>query len=78
MSTLAFTKAHIGYQADVDPDTGVTRWVIVNTSPKRWEIISITSMGERRRHGAAHTFREAKEAVNRWHQENLTRVSASR
>ena len=71
MSTLTFTKGPIGYQADVDPSTGVTRWVIAHPAPTRWEIVSVRADGARIRHGAAHTLREAKEIVNHWHQANL-------
>lgn len=71
MTDLTFTKGHIGYQADVDPASGVTRWVIVNLGSRRWEIVSIKADGARVRHGASYTLREAKETVNRWHRDNL-------
>jgi hypothetical protein len=60
------------YRADLDnTDTGVLRWEIVNTEARRWEIISITSGMERRRHGAAYTLREAREVVGNFHRSNL-------
>jgi hypothetical protein len=60
------------YRADLDtPDTGVLRWEIVNTRSRRWEIISMTSGMERRRHGAAYTLREARESVGNFHRSNL-------
>lgn len=76
MSTLKFTKANLGYQADVDPATGVTRWVILNTASKRWEIVSVRADGARIRHGATYTLREAKEIVNGWHRSNLIQMTS--
>ena len=72
---LTFTKATIGYQADVDPSSGVTRWIIAPTAPKRWEIVSITAEGARIRHGSAYTLRSAKTIVDRWHQSNLAHAA---
>lgn len=70
---LTFTRDPIGrYVTDTDPvASGVTRWVIANIAPRRWEITSFTDSGERRRHGAAYTLREAKEAVSQFHRSNV-------
>lgn len=77
MTDLVFTKGLLGYVADVDPNTGVTRWMILNTASKRWEIVSITGDGARIRHGACHTLREAKETVNRFHRSNVARMAVT-
>lgn len=77
MTDLTFTRAHLGHQADVDPASGVTRWVILHTASRRWEIVSIKADGARIRHGHAYTLREAKEIVNRWHSSNLARAATA-
>lgn len=74
MTDLVFTTKHPttpGYVAEVDPASGVTRWVILHTGSRRWDIVSVTASGERIRHGAPLTLREAKATVNRWHRMNL-------
>lgn len=80
MSDLTFTTGHPttpGRVAEVDPATGVMRWVILHTAAKRWDIVSVTADGARIRHGAAYTLREAKETVNRFHQSNLARMASA-
>ena len=79
MTDLTFITNHPtipGRVAEVDPATGVTRWVILHTDPRRWEIVSVTADGSRIRHGATYTLREAKATINRWHQSNLAQVTA--
>lgn len=78
MSDLTFTRSHLGYVAEVDGPTEVIRWMILNTAARRWEIVSITTGMERRRHGHAYTLREAKEIVGRWHAANLERAAVAR
>ena len=77
---LKFTTGHPttpGRGAGGDPSAGVTRWVILNTAPKRWEIVSVRADGARQRHGAAYTLREAKEIVNRWHESNVAHAASA-
>lgn len=71
MTDLIWIKSNGHYQAETDPHTGVQRWIIAHTANRRWEIISTTTEMERRRHGAAYTLREAKEAVGNFHRSNL-------
>ena len=72
MSTLTFTAQAPGnYVAELDGSTGVLRWVVARTADRRWAIVSIRDNLERRRHGAAYTLREAKEAVENFHRSNL-------
>jgi hypothetical protein len=72
MSAPTFTRQGPGhYVADLDDDSGVLRWLILSTGSRRWEIVSVTSGWERRRHGHALTLREAKEAVAVFHRSNL-------
>lgn len=59
------------YQADLDDESGVLRWIVVRTASSRWEIVSITTGWERRRHGAAYTLREAKTAVANFHRSDI-------
>lgn len=75
--TLDWQQALPGqYHAELDGTTGVLRWIIARTAARRWEIISITSGLERRRHGAAHTLREARATVDRWHAADTQAVTA--
>lgn len=77
--TLTWNRQSPGwYRADLDaPETGVLRWEIVNTESRRWEIISITTGMERRRHGAAYTLREAREVVGNFHTSNCKRAAVT-
>jgi hypothetical protein len=63
--------SHYEAQASSDVDTGVLYWAIMKTAERRWEIVSITTGWERRRHGAAYTLREAKEIVGNFHRADL-------
>lgn len=75
--TLTWNRQSPGwYRAEIDgTDTGVLRWEIVNTQPRRWEIISMTTGWERRRHGSAYTLREAREIVGNFHRADLALVT---
>lgn len=77
VTDLVWTRPTPGrHVAELDGTTGVLRWMVVRTAARRWEVISITTGWERRRHGASYTLREAKEIVGHFHADDLRLATA--